>query len=146
MRLLEHPYLNEEDIAILKEYIDKFTTNMFDAWGKAHIIHCMHILYAHSSFFLDEYGSLVFWGNQGIEGSHYQAKATYFKNTRHGASYIQSNAFHEVFNWFFCAQIGRKAQKVAKNMSVRYHILKVVSAWQRESYNGSIVLERAIQW
>ena len=85
LRLLESPCLNEEEIATLKDSIDKFTKIMIDAWGQNHITHYMHILYAHSSFFLDEYGSLVaIWSNQGMEQSHYQAKAAYFKNTHHG--------------------------------------------------------------
>ena len=116
MRLLEHPYLNEEEIATLKDSIKKFTKNMIDAWGQAHITHYMHILYAHNSFFLDEYGTLALWSNQGMEQSHYQAKEAYFKNTRHGGGYIQSNVFHEMFNWLFCALTGRKAQKVVKNI------------------------------
>ena len=93
LRLVEHPYLNEKKIDTLKESIDKFTKNMIDAWGKAHITHYMHILYAHGSFFLDEYGSLALSSNQGMEQSCYQAKATYFKNVCHGGGYIQSSAF-----------------------------------------------------
>ena len=128
MRLLERPCLNEEEIATLKDSIDKFTKIMIDAWGQNHITHYMHILYAQSSFFLDEYGSLAIWSNHRMERSHYQAKAAYFKNTRHGGGYIQSNAFHEMFNWFFRALPGQKAQKITRNMSVRRLIMKVVSA------------------
>ena len=69
-----------------------------------------------------------------MERSHYQAKAAYFKNTRHGGGYIQSNAFHEMFNWFFHALTAQKAQKIIGNMSVRRLIMKVVSARQREGY------------
>ena len=146
MRLLERPCLNEEEIATLKDSIDKFTKIMIDAWGQNHITHYMHILYAHNYFFLDEYGSLAIWSHQEMEQSHYQAKASYFKNTRHGGGYIQSNAFHEMFNWFFRALIEQKAQKIIGNMSVRCHIMKVVSARQREGYILSTARERASQW
>ena len=88
MRLLEHPYLNEEEKATLKDSINKFTKIMIDAGGQNHITHYMHILYAHKSFSHDEYGSLALWSNQGMEQSHYQTKAAYFKNTRHGGGYI----------------------------------------------------------
>ena len=88
MRLLERPYLNEEKIAILKESIDIFTKNMNDAWGEARITNYIHILYAHNSFFLDKYGSLALWRNQGMEQSHYQAKVKYFKNTCHGGGNV----------------------------------------------------------
>ena len=97
MRLLEHPYLNEEEIATMKYSIDKFTKILVAAWGKNQITHYMHILYAHSSFFLDEYESLALWSNQGLEPLYYQAKESYFKNTHHGGGYIQRNTFHEMF-------------------------------------------------
>ena len=51
-----------------------------------------HILYAHAPYFKDEYGSLALWSTQGMEHSHYQAKAVYFKNTRHGGGSTKSNA------------------------------------------------------
>ena len=57
-----------------------------------------HILYAHDVYFLDEYGPLGLWSTQGMERSHYQAKAMYLKNTQHGGGITKSNALHEMFN------------------------------------------------
>ena len=109
---------------------------MADAWGQTHITHYMvgktlslhsqiacglwfklfhiclqHILFAHGAFFLDKYGSLGILSSQGMECSHYQAKAVYFKNTRHRGRKVKSNAMHEMFNRFYRVSTERARRK-----------------------------------
>lgn len=81
-----------------------------------------------------------------MERSHYQAKSAYFKNTQHGGGKQRSNAFHEMFNWFYRDLTGRKERKVVGNLSTRRHIMKVVSEQRRQGYDGSVARERARQW
>ena len=70
-----------------------------------------HILNAHAAYILDEYGSLGLWSTQGMERSHYQEKAMYFKNTQHGGVITKSNALHEMFKWFYRSLGGQSRQK-----------------------------------
>lgn len=53
------------------------------------------------------YGSLAIWNTQGMEKSHYRAKAAYFKNSRHGGGKGLSNALVEIFQWFYRGVLGR---------------------------------------
>ena len=75
-------------------------------------IFLQHILFAHGAFFLDPYGSVGIWSSQGMECSHYQTKAIYFKNTRHGGGKVKSNAMHEMFNLFYRVLAGRVRKKL----------------------------------
>ena len=63
-----------------------------------------------------------------MEKSHYQAKAVYFKGTRHGGGKRKSNAFHEMFNWFYRSITGKEEQKSHDNLSLRGHIMKIIHA------------------
>ena len=76
-----------------------------------------HILYAHGPWFVKQYGPLAIWNTQGMEKSHYRAKAAYFKNSRHGGGTTRSNALHEMFDWFYRCLSGRsyKATKAKKS-------------------------------
>lgn len=73
--LLEKAKLFVDEIKTLKGDINAFTMQMVEALGETHVTHYIHILYAHAPFFLDEYGSLRLCSTQGMERSHYQAKA-----------------------------------------------------------------------
>lgn len=66
-----------------------------------------HILFAHGPWFLKRWGPLSIWNTQGMEKSHYRARAAYFRNTRHGGGFTRSNALHEMFDWFYRTIIGR---------------------------------------
>lgn len=66
-----------------------------------------HILFAHGPWFLKRWGPLSIWNTQGMEKSHYRARAAYFRNTRHGGGFTRSNSLHEMFDWFYRTIIGR---------------------------------------
>ena len=151
VKLLKKLFLQEDKVEEFKQAIQNFTAAMVDAWEKTHITHYMvrtnyprvtigciiliefalfclqHILYAHGPYFVEEYGSLALWRNQGMERSHYQAKAAYFKNTQHSGGKDQSNALHEMFNWFYQALIGNSERKARGNLSLRQQIMKVIT-------------------
>ena len=172
VKLLERATLNNDEIDALKEEIKKFTECMVEAWGETHITHYMvisifvsslwlsliqchwvsfvclqHILYAHAPYFLDEYGSLALWSTQGMERSHYQAKAVYFKNTRHGGGSTKSNALHEMFNWFYRSLGGRGNQKSRGNICLqRRKIVKTVNASRTQAYYNSRAREGLQRW
>lgn len=42
-----------------------------------------------------------------MEKSHYQARSSFFRSTRHGGGKTRSNALKELFNWFFRRQLQR---------------------------------------
>jgi hypothetical protein len=42
-----------------------------------------------------------------MEKSHYQARTSFFRNTRHGGGQTRSNALVELFNWFYRRQLQR---------------------------------------
>lgn len=65
-------------------------------------------MYAHGPWFLKTYGSLAIWNTQGMEKSHYRAKAAYFKNSRHGGGKGLSNALVEIFQWFYRGVLSRQ--------------------------------------
>lgn len=105
-----------------------------------------HILYAHAPYFLDRYGSLALWSNQGMERSHYQAKAAYFKSTRHGGGTRRSNALHEMFNWFYRVLVGKGRRRLCAKFPLRQKIVKVVSMRRTQGYHQSHARERLCQW
>lgn len=146
VHLLEKCRLSDQEIAAFKQAIQKFTEQMVDAWGETHITHYMHILYAHAPYFLHEYGSLALWSNQGMEKSHYQAKAAYFKNTRHGGGKVKSNALLEMFNWFYRVLTGKSRQRARGNMMLRRQISKVVNERRRQGYRASNAQWAMQQW
>lgn len=80
-----------------------------------------------------------------MERSHYQARCAYFKNSQHGGGKVRSNALQEMFNWFYREITGSKARRRG-NLSVRRHIMKVVSERRRQGYNRSNARERAQAW
>ena len=61
-----------------------------------------------------------------MERSHYQAKGSYFKNTRHGGGVKKSNALHEMFDWFYRTLGGRKSSKNRGNLRIRCTVLNTV--------------------
>ena len=81
-----------------------------------------------------------------MEKSHYQAKAVYFKGTRHGGGKTKSNALHEMFNWFYRVLIGKQRQSSRGNLSLRRQIVKIVNVRRTEGYNRSNAKERLRQW
>ena len=42
-----------------------------------------------------------------MEKSHYQARSSFFRSTRHGGGKTRSNALKELFNWLFRRQLQR---------------------------------------
>ena len=81
-----------------------------------------------------------------MERSHYQAKAVYFKNTRHGGGTTKSNALHEMFNWFYRSLGGRGNQKTRGNIGLRHKIVKTVNASRTQAYNNSRAREGLQRW
>ena len=72
------------------------------------MISCLqHILFAHGPWFLKKWGPLSIWNTQGMEKSHYHARAMYDRNTRHGDGFTHSNTLHEMFDWFYRTVIRR---------------------------------------
>lgn len=66
-----------------------------------------HILYIHGPYFVNNQGPLAIWNTQGMEKSHYQARTSFFKCTRHGGGQTRSNALIELFDWFYRRQLQR---------------------------------------
>lgn len=86
------------------------------AWGEKDITYYLHILCIHGPFFVEKQGPLAIWSTQGMEKSHYQARTSYFRCTRHGGGQIRTNALVELYNWFYRRQICRlKATKHTEN-------------------------------
>jgi len=112
----------------------------------SNVFSLQHILYAHAPYFLNRYGSLALWSNQGMERSHYQAKAAYFKSTRHGGGTRRSNALHEMFNWFYRLLGGKGRRRVRHALPLRRQIAKVVSVRRSQGYHQSQARERLHQW
>lgn len=73
-----------------------------------------HILYIHGPYFAVQ-GPLATWSTQGMEKSHYQARTSFFRSTRHGGGQIRSNALKELFNWFYRRQLQRFLSKQHEN-------------------------------
>lgn len=73
-----------------------------------------HILYIHGPYFAVQ-GPLATWSTQGMEKSHYQARTSFFRSTRHGGGQIRSNALKELFNWFYRRQLQRIISKQHEN-------------------------------
>lgn len=73
-----------------------------------------HILYIHGPYFAVQ-GPLATWSTQGMEKSHYQARTSFFRSTRHGGGQIRSNALKELFNWFYRRQLQRYLTKQHEN-------------------------------
>lgn len=81
-----------------------------------------------------------------MERSHYQAKAVYFKNTRHGGGLTKSNALHEMFNWFYRSLGGRTGLKSRVNISSRRKIVRAVSATRTQAYHNSNARAEMRRW
>ena len=81
-----------------------------------------------------------------MEHSHYQAKAVYFKKTRHGGGKVKSNAMHEMFNWFYRVSAGRARRKTRVKNALRCKITKVINVRRSEAYHASCAKERLQQW
>lgn len=77
-----------------------------------------------------------------MEKSHYQAKAAYFKSTRHGGGKTKSNAVHEMFNWFYRVLIGKGSRRSLSKLSLRRKIVKLISAQRTQGYNQLHARER----
>ena len=50
-----------------------------------------------------------------MEKSHYQARTSFFRSTRHGGGQIRSNALKELFNQFYRRQLQRSLTKQHEN-------------------------------
>ena len=66
-----------------------------------------------------------------MERSHYQAKAAYFKSTRHGGVTRRSNALHEMF------LVGKGRQRLHTKLPLRHKIVKFVSMRRKQGYHQS---------
>lgn len=139
---------------------------MIDAWGETHITHymvssfCFHIisincnefytenfalclqhsLYAHGPWFMKKYGSLAIWNTQGMEKSHYKAKA--FKNSRHGGGKGLSNALVHIFQWFYRGVLSRQCDKDVGLSSM----LSSSNSKRRTAWMSSNASTRHTQW
>ena len=51
-----------------------------------------------------------------MEKSHYQARTSFFRSTRHGGGQTRSNALKELFNWFYRRQLQRYLAKLHENV------------------------------
>ena len=67
-----------------------------------------------------------------MERSHYQAKGSYFKNTRHGGGVKKSNALHEMFDWFYRTLGGEAAQREAERKAREDHDAEVARKLQED--------------
>ena len=50
-----------------------------------------------------------------MEKSHYQARTSFFRSTRHGGGQIRSNVLKELFNWFYRRRLQRCLLKQHEN-------------------------------
>lgn len=60
-----------------------------------------HILRDHTTFFANTCGSLNIWSSQGMEKSHWQARATFHRNTQHGGTTGKKSYIIQLFQWFY---------------------------------------------
>ena len=60
-----------------------------------------HVLIKHSTWFVNEYGSLALWSTQGMEKSHYQCKTSFSKHTQHGGGVNGHSAIIQAFEWWY---------------------------------------------
>lgn len=81
-----------------------------------------------------------------MERSHYQAKAAYFKSTRHGGGTKRSNALHEMFNWFYRVLEGKARRRLSAKLPLKRQIVRVISMQRTEGYNQSHARDRLRQW
>jgi hypothetical protein len=73
-----------------------------------------HILVKHAPWFVGEYGSLNVWSCQGMEKSHYAAKAAYQALTQHGGTRNKTSAILQLYeHWYRNIQhrFARKAER-----------------------------------
>lgn len=55
----------------------------------------------HAPWFVLEYGSLSVWSNQGMEYSHYAAKAAYQAHTQHGGGRTKLSPLEQTYqHWY----------------------------------------------
>lgn len=60
-----------------------------------------HILRHHATFFARTFGSLSIWSSQGMEKSHWQARAAFHKSTQHGGTSTKNSYILQLFQWFY---------------------------------------------
>lgn len=51
--------------------------------------------------FAEVHGSLSIWSSQGMEKSHWQARAAFHRNTQHGGLNGQHGYIFQLFQWFY---------------------------------------------
>lgn len=82
-----------------------------------------------------------------MERSHYQAKAAYFKNTRHGGGgKHKSNSLHEMFNWFYRSLGGRSRQKARGPCSLLRKVIKNVNLRRETAWKASNAMHQLQNW
>ena len=67
--------------------------------------HCVyglqHVLIRHAPWFVQEYGSLVVWNNQGMEKSHHAAKSSLQHHTQHDGTGRRISAIVQQYqHWY----------------------------------------------
>jgi hypothetical protein len=60
-----------------------------------------HVLIRHAPWFVQEYGSLAVWNNQGMEKSHHAAKSSLQHHTQHGGTERRTSAIVQQYqHWY----------------------------------------------
>ena len=60
-----------------------------------------HVIIKHSTWFVNEYGSLAAWSIQAMEKSHYQCKTVFVKHTQHRGGVKRHSAIIQTFeSWY----------------------------------------------
>ena len=82
-----------------------------------------------------------------MERSHYQAKAAYFKNTRHGGGgKNKSNSLHEMFNWFYRSLGGRSREKPRAQTSLLHKVVRNVNLQRAIAWRASNARQKLETW
>ncbi len=86
MKLLtSHHMLSEEDIALFQEHADDFFEDWIEVFGVEGVTNYIHLLGSgHMEYFLEKYGCLYLYSQQGWEAMMGNVQAVMHLNTQRG--------------------------------------------------------------
>jgi hypothetical protein len=106
----------------------------------------------HGPWFVETYGSLAVWNNQGMEKSHHAAKAANQHHTQHGGTKDKTSAIVQQYqHWYRNIQhrFAKQEQlRAACNVRSQENEAASVASMQkkRTAYNASNAAEGARKW
>ena len=106
----------------------------------------------HGPWYVETYGSLAVWNNQGMEKSHHAAKAANQHHTQHGGTKDRTSAIVQQYqHWYRNIQHRFAKQERLKDVANRRSmeddaIIMAATEKKRMAYNTSNAMDAARRW